>query len=155
MAFTVRPATHDDLAAALALCDRLADFDLPARRTPDEIAEADRPLLRAQIAEPRDDVLFLVAQDDGGAVAGTAFANTRVDYFTRLPIAYLEVLAVARDAAGQGIARRLLEAVEAWAAARGVGRVDLTVFAVNTRARGFYEHLGYEAEFVRYVKPVG
>jgi len=148
----VRTATLDDLAAIHALTERLADFDLPPGRTAREIARADHPILIAQLTNPREDVLFLVAEDGNGAVVGTLFANTRADYFTGHPIAYIEVLAVSESAAGRGIARTLMRRVEDWARHRGLVRVDLNVFAVNTRARGFYEHLGYRAEFVRYVK---
>lgn len=150
---TLRPAQAGDLAAVHRLTERLADFDLPPGRTAAEIARADHHLIRAQLEAPRDDVLFLVAEEEN-AVVGTVLANTRPDYFTGRPYAYVEVLAVAREVAGRGIARALLEAVEEWAGARGLARVDLTVFAVNGRARGFYEHLGYTAEFVRYVKAV-
>ena len=139
---TVRPA---DAPVVLALTDRLADFELPPGRTAREVALADHPILRAQLDAPREDVLFLVAEDETGAVAGTVFANTARDYFTQRPIAYVEVLAVAESAAGRGVARSLMEAVESWARERGLARVDLT---------GFYEHLGYHEEFVRYVKPL-
>ena len=57
-------------------------------------------------------------------------------------------------AAGRGLARRLVERVEQWARARGSVRVDLNVFCANRRARGFYEHLGFRPETVRYVKDV-
>lgn len=150
----IRTARPEDFPAVARLAERLADFELPPRRTKREIAEADYPLLHAQLASPSDDVLFLVAEDEGDGVIGTIFANTKLDYFTKQPHAYVEVLAVAEAAAGRGLARELMHAVEQWAHRRGLGRVDLSVFAVNERARGFYEHLGYRAEFVRYVKQV-
>ena len=137
----------------IALADRLADFDLPPGRTAREIAEADHHLFDAQFAAPSDEVLFLVAEE-AGQVTGTVFANTREDYFTGKPYGYIEVLAVAEAAAGKGIARRLMDAVEEWASSRGLSRVELAVFATNRRARGFYEHLGYREEIVKYVKAV-
>jgi len=147
-----RSVRAEDLAEVLALTTRLADFPLPPGRTSREIALADHPLLRAQVDAPRDDVLFLLAEDEPGTPLGTIFTNTKLDYFTGAPIAYVEVLAVAESAAGRGIARRLMQETETWARTRGLARVDLMVFSVNTRARGFYEHLGYRDEFARYVK---
>jgi ribosomal protein S18 acetylase RimI-like enzyme len=148
----IRSVRAEDLAEVLALTARLADFPLPPGRTSREIALADHPLLRAQVDTPRDDVLFLLAEDEPGIPLGTIFTNTKLDYFTAAPIAYVEVLAVAESAAGRGIAKRLMQETESWARARGLARVDLMVFSVNTRARGFYEHLGYRDEFARYVK---
>ena len=148
----IRPATHADLTAVHALIERLADFDLPPGRTAREIARADHPILLAQLQNPSDAVLFLFAEDDAGTPLGTIFANTIRDYFTGQPVAYVEVLAVGEAAAGRGLARRLMEEVEGWAGARGCVRVDLNVFCANRRARGFYEHLGYREETVRYAK---
>ncbi len=147
----IRPAAPADRAAVLALADRLADFELPPGRTAREIQVADHHLFDAQFAAPSPDVLFLVAEE-AGAVLGTLFANIREDYFTRAPYAYVEVLAVSEAAAGTGIAGRLMDQVEKWARARRIARVELAVFANNRRARGFYEHLGYRAETMRYVK---
>ena len=149
----LRPAARADEPAILALTERLADFPLPPGRTAREIALADHPIIRAQLAEPRADVLCVVAEE-AGDVIGVIFANTRRDYFTGATAAYIEVLAVAEQAAGRGAARRLMEAVEQWARDRGMWRVELTVFSVNARARGFYEHLGYRDEFARYVREV-
>ena len=151
----IRPARREDLPAIERLTERLADFDQPKRLAKRDIARADDHLLLPQLESPRDDVLFLIAEDAAGTPLGTVFAGTHSDYFTKVPIAYVEVIAVAREAEGTGLARRLLTEVEQWAEARGLHRVDLSVFAVNQRARGFYEHLGYTGEFVRYAKELG
>lgn len=151
-AATIRPATLDDLSAVHALAERLAEFELPPGRTAREIARADHHILIAQLQNPRDDVLFLYAEDEQRHPLGTVFVNTRRDYFTQQPVAYVEVLAVSEAAAGHGLGRRLMERVDAWARARGCVRVDLNVFCANRRARGFYEHLGFREETVRYVK---
>ena len=148
----LRPARPEDEAAIFRLTERLADFDLPPGRTAREIALADNPIIHAHLTDPGDGALCVVAEGDDDRITGVVFANSRVDYFTGITVAYIEVLAVAADAAGRGIAKRLMEAVHEWAKGRGMPRVDLSVFAVNARARGFYEHLGYRAEFVRYVK---
>ncbi|HSE27498.1 MAG TPA: GNAT family N-acetyltransferase [Gemmatimonadales bacterium] len=150
----IRPASAADRAAVVALADRLADFELPPGRTAREIQVADHHLFDAQFAAPSPDVLFLVAEEDG-EVLGTIFVNTRSDYFTRATVAYVEVLAVSETAAGKGIGRALMAETEGWARARGLSRVELAVFANNRRARAFYEHLGYQAETMRYVKQLG
>jgi GNAT superfamily N-acetyltransferase len=155
MPIHLRTAEPADRAAVVSLCERLADFALPPGRTAHEIAVADLHLIDAQFASPDGAVLFLVADHESSGVIGTLFANTRADYFTGKVAAYVEVLAVSERAAGTGVARQLMAAVEAWARERHCYRVELSVFASNMRARGFYQHLGYRDEFVRCVKEVG
>ena len=155
MPITLRPALPADRAAVVALCERLADFELPPGRTPHEIAVADLHLIDAELAQPDDDVLFLVAEDDTLGVVGIVFANIYDDYFTKRQAAYVEVLAVSAEAQGQGVGRRLMDAVDEWARTRGFYRVELTVFANNRRARRFYASLGFREEFVRCVREMG
>ena len=56
----------------------------------------------------------------------------------------IEVLAVDPAARGRGVARALMRAAESWAREHGFTRVSLNVWAQNERARGLYEHLGWE-----------
>jgi GNAT superfamily N-acetyltransferase len=51
---------------------------------------------------------------------------------------------VAHTARGTGVGRRLIEAAEEWAMARGLDVMGLRSNQVRTEARGFYEHLGYK-----------
>jgi ribosomal protein S18 acetylase RimI-like enzyme len=53
-------------------------------------------------------------------------------------------LAVAPEARGRGLARRMMEACEAWVAERGIKKIQLMVRSDNPEVAGFYEHLGYE-----------
>jgi len=64
----------------------------------------------------------------------------------------VEILALSPEAEGRGIARLLIQAVEAWSRELGYTRVTLNVFATNQRALGLYEHLGYRPETVHYLK---
>jgi len=63
-------------------------------------------------------------------------------------IARLYSIAVAAPARGQGIAARLLDAVERRARARGARRLRLEVRVDNAAARGLYERAGF-VEFAR------
>ncbi len=97
-------------------------------------------LVAAAVAEPRADEFLAVAEVDG-APCGFIYTVTREDSLMEDDYAF--VLEIVVDQDGRGIGRALLEAAEAWAAAAGLARVSLAVFAANP-ARGFYEHLGYE-----------
>jgi ribosomal protein S18 acetylase RimI-like enzyme len=57
---------------------------------------------------------------------------------------FLAAVYLVPEAQGQGYGRLLWEGARAWFEARGVRSVALTVAADNTKARGFYRHLGFE-----------
>ena len=59
--------------------------------------------------------------------------------------AYL-VIGVLAHAAGRGTGTELLRQARAWAAARGLHRLELTVMAHNTRAIRLYERTGFTVE---------
>jgi RimJ/RimL family protein N-acetyltransferase len=59
--------------------------------------------------------------------------------------AYL-VIGVLAHAAGRGIGTELVRQAQAWAAARGLHRLELTVMAHNTRAIRLYERTGFIVE---------
>ena len=58
---------------------------------------------------------------------------------------YCEVvgLVVNQEHRGAGIGRRLMEAVEQWAAARGLEQVSLRSNIVRPESHAFYEKIGY------------
>lgn len=150
----LRPATPGDAPAVLALTQELADFDVPPWRNADDIRRADLPILDAALAGTPDDQLLVVAEH-GDGIAGFAYVVTSRDYFTGLPHAYLEDLAVAPPARGLGVAGALMQEAEAWARARGYRQLRLAVWFQNHRARGLYEHLGYRPETMYYQKDLG
>jgi len=150
---TIRPARQDDEAFLVGLMPRLADFPLPAWRTAEEIAQADRHLLHDALTGVLLHSAILVAElSPGGERAGYVFATTRHDYFTRAAHAHVEIIAVEPAAEGRGVARALMDAIEQWARRRGYRLVTLNVFDRNARARALYDSLGYEIETVRYRK---
>lgn len=63
--------------------------------------------------------------------------------------AWVQVIAVRRDAQRAGIGRALLESLLEYAAQRGAGKVMLEVAADNTAAQRLYAAYGFEAVGVR------
>jgi ribosomal protein S18 acetylase RimI-like enzyme len=63
--------------------------------------------------------------------------------------AEVATLYLLRAAQGQGLGRRLLAAIARALAARGARSLVISVLRDNIGARGFYEHLGGEAEPAR------
>lgn len=87
---------------------------------------------------------YLAARDDDGRILGYAgLAVTAPDE------AWVNNLAVRRDAQRRGTGRALLEALLAEAARRKVGRVLLEVAADNVPAQKLYAGYGFEPIAVR------
>jgi ribosomal protein S18 acetylase RimI-like enzyme len=85
----------------------------------------------------RPSTLFLVAEEDGGAVIG--FALT---YAGEQPDPWLESLHVMRESRGAGAGTRLVRATAAQLLAGGHHTMRLGVVQGNSAAGRFYERLG-------------
>lgn len=88
---------------------------------------------------------YLVARDEAGALAG--YAGLAV---TTPEEAWVNNIAVRRDAQRRGTGRELLEALLAEAARRGARRILLEVAADNEAAQKLYAGYGFEAVAVRH-----
>ena len=133
----VRPARPADIPAILALIRALAAFE----RKP-EAVEATEASLHATLFAPDAKVFAHVAEDDGGAVIGSAVWFLNYSTWTGRPGLYLEDLVVAEPARGQGAGRALFGALAREAIARGCARIDWAVLDWNEAAMGFYRALG-------------
>lgn len=149
--FQIRDATPADADAMLELFPRLADFEVPAHRTADDLWQHDATLLERWAAGEADNCLVQVATR-GGDIAGVTLTSLKPDPLSRVPAAHLEVIVVAPGAEGTGLGRTLLEAAEDNARAHGAGSMTLHVITSNSRARGLYERCGYTGEMLRYYK---
>jgi ribosomal-protein-alanine N-acetyltransferase len=84
-------------------------------------------------------VTFLVLTGDGGAVLGYAITYLAGE------AADLANIAIAGEARGRGLGRRLLDAVVEDARSRGVTELFLEVRESNRAARSLYERAGFSA----------
>lgn len=152
VATRIRPAGRADQAFVVAAAARLAAFGPPRWRPAEEIVAGERRTLDAFFAGPPAGAALLIAESDQGERWGFVYLERLEDYFTREPHGHVGMLVVAEDAAGRGVGAALMRAAEGWAVASGYRRLTLTVFEDNRAARAVYEHLGYAAETLRYVK---
>jgi ribosomal protein S18 acetylase RimI-like enzyme len=148
---TIRPAAGSDREFVLSLADRLADFDRPPWRSAEEIASGDRRALAEAFDAPNPDHALFVGELHG-TPAGCLLMWTLEDYFSSGRHAHVSVIAITREAEGQGLGRALMQQAERWARERGHSRITLSVFETNRRAQQLYERAGYEVEMRRYVK---
>jgi len=155
LAVNIRNANREDRAFVVALADRLVDgFAAPSHRTKAELIEGDRRALEAWFNDPsKPDEAMLIAELDGKP-AGCAFLVTLIDYFNLRPHSHLSVLAVAKDAEGQGVGSALLDRCAQWAKERKSDRLTLSALVTNARARGLYERRGFSGEYIRYNLPL-
>ncbi len=152
MDFDIREALPADEAAIMALLPRLAAFELPPGRSPEELWRGDAVVYRACMAGARTDAIALVAAGADRALLATALVTLSPEILSGAPSAHLEVLVVAAGCEGRGLATAMIAAAEAAARARGAESLSLNVFETNARARSLYERLGYRAEMVRCIK---
>ncbi len=152
MSYRIREASADDVEAMRSLLPRLAEFDLPERRSPEDLWRGDEQVLLRWLDGKEPDLVAHVAVDGGDSIVGVAVVRLGKELLSHAPSAHLEVLAVAKETEGRGIGKALVTAAEKTARALGAEAMTLHVFGVNTRARRMYETLGYEGELIRYIK---
>jgi len=128
----IRPARFAD---AGALAHLLTELGYP------QDAEEARTQLGLWVGDPRGTVL--VAELDG-APAGVIAAHV-LPHFGRAG-SFVRVLALAVDSKSRraGVGRRLLAAVEEWAAGLGCRDIELTSRRTRADAHAFYVALGFE-----------
>lgn len=152
-----RAEDADGLArAARDLAEQYAALEPDRFQIPDHDALVER-FHEVLARPPRGDVVWLVAEVDGEAVAeaiaelleplSNAAVQPQSDLGRRR--VYLGYLAVQQSFRSAGIGGRLLEAVEAWAREQGAELIATdTNLRSNVGAVEFYERHGYERQAV-------
>ncbi len=150
----IRPATPADEPVLRLLAERLTAFGrLPPWRSAGTIAESDgREMVLAVRAGDPDAEVFIAERD--GEPAGCLHIHATTDFFG-LRHAHISVVATSAGAEGTGVGRSLMDHAEQWTRTRQLPLLTLNVFASNLHAREFYEKAGFDAEFVKYAKPIG
>ncbi|MGB1253111.1 MAG: GNAT family N-acetyltransferase [Candidatus Promineifilaceae bacterium] len=151
MNYIIRDATSADISTILQIMPRLAEFDLPARRSAEVFWSEDAKLLKRWGAGDAPNCFVHVA-DANGVVVGVTIVTLGEEFFDHSPSAHLEVVCVAKSADGHGLGRVLIDNAETEARKRGAGSMSLHVVANNKRARHVYERIGYTEELVRCIK---
>jgi len=139
----IRPIQTEDREAWEPLWQGYLDF-YRAALTP-EVTEQTWSALR----DPTSTVHGLVAEDDSQLV-GLAHVIMHATTWATRPTCYLEDLYVAKQWRGRDIARRLIEAVYAYADESGAGSVYWLTQEYNAPARSLYDPLAHRASFVVY-----
>lgn len=127
----IRPMRPEDAAEVAVLSGELG---YPA--TTEAVARRFAAMAR------REDLVALVAVDADGRLVGWIQAHAET-LLGSDPIPVIGGLVVRDGERGRGVGKRLLEAVEAWAAGRGYPGIRVRSNVVRERAHRFYERAGY------------
>ncbi len=133
----IRPATLPDLDSLVELLRLLfaieADFDFEPQRQ--------RRGLALLLVDP-ERASIMVAETEG-KIVGMCSGQVLISTAEGGPALVVEDVVVQEAWRGHQIGRRLLEALEDWAAARGIRRLQLLADRNNTPAFNFYGRLGW------------
>lgn len=135
MTTTIRPGTQEDLAQVFALIQELAEFE----REPDAVETTVASMKEDGFGE-QPVFKFFVAEDQDKIVGLALYFYSYSTWKGKC--IYLEDLIVTEAYRGQGIGRKLLDAVVMKAKADHAKRVVWQVLDWNTPAIDFYKSLG-------------
>ncbi|MCB5191213.1 GNAT family N-acetyltransferase [Methylobacillus arboreus] len=134
----IRPAQAADIPALCNLLQQL--FSIEQDFTPDSARQATG--LQLLLANPKQGAI-LVAQNTEGKVVGMVSAQLVISTAQGSPAAWIEDMVIDKQWRSQGLGRRLLDDVLAWAKAQGATRAQLLVDMDNQPAIAYYDHLGW------------
>jgi GNAT superfamily N-acetyltransferase len=133
----IRRARASDLGSLVRLLGQL--FALEADFSPDRRRQ--RRGLALMRAAPRRRAVLVAAR--AGAVVGMVTAQLVASTAEGALSALVEDMVVDARERGRGAGRALLEAIEAWALARGATRLQLLADEGNAPALAFYARMGW------------
>ncbi len=148
----VRDATIDDRDFVINAARRLASFELPPWRTANEIVTREQKDLQEFFERRVEGSALLIAGGTGEQRLGYVYLETKQDHFSGRQCGHINTIAVSESYEGRGVGSVLMRAAEEWARSKGYSQLTLNVFARNDHARETYEHLGFRAETLHYVK---
>ena len=154
-AIVIRPATEADRALLDSLDDRLIGEAVVPDVTRDGIVAFQTNYTKAALDGGKPGASTLVAVDGAGEPLGYVHLEPEKDFLTGGTCGYISILAVRAEVEGRGVAKRLLEAAESWAADAGYPFLRLDVFASNATARRFYARRGFAEESLSLRRKVG
>jgi GNAT superfamily N-acetyltransferase len=116
-----------------------------------ELPEAITRIAWSRFLDPAEPMFALVA-DDGGSLIGLAHVIFHRSTTLAGPTCYLQDLFTAAERRGQGVGRRLIEAVYARARQAGGERVYWQTHETNATAMRLYDRVAERPGFVIYRK---
>ena len=148
----IRRAQAKDYPAIDALLPQLTDFEIPAKRNPDDLWQGDAKLAKQVLDGHTTQSFVEVAVTPEDIVIGVIVVTMRPELMSAAPSAHLEAIVVSLNARGIGLGRMLLGRAQSQAQQRGAKSLSLHVFSNNHRARALYQQDGFDSELIRAIK---
>ena len=145
----IRPATEADLDQALILYHEFHEFHVqgvPDRlRVPAPYDDAAARETLTHILYSQDAALFVAEQQERLVGLAEVYLHHDAPHAAAISFTYghLQSLIVTESLRGTGLGRRLVEAAERWASARGATEMRLACWEFSGGPLPFYEALGY------------
>jgi len=142
----IREAKVEDIKTFQAYLNELCNEHLPTiYEHQGEVSEQKATDFINKMISAENSALFF-AEKNGRIVGSLDFHGSH-----RMQQRHLGVFAVsvASSHRGQGIGSKLIQFMLDWAANNKITRIELEVFAINTRAIKLYQRLGFKQEGVR------
>jgi GNAT superfamily N-acetyltransferase len=146
MNITIRALTPQDRSEWEALWRGYQDFYKV------DLSSGTESLWNRLINPPADGPYCLVAELSAGALAGIAQYLYHPSTWSDAPRCYLNDLYTHKNLRGQGVARRLIEAVYDAADKRGAQQVYWLTQDFNAQARALYDKMAQKTAFIKYVR---
>lgn len=138
----IRPATPEDLPTLLRFEQGIITAERPYDQTlkPDPISYYD---IGEMISDPNAEVAVAVSD---GRLIGSGYAIKKASrHYLNPPFhAFIGFLYVEPDFRGRGVNQRVLDHLFAWARAKDLPEIHLTVYPDNAPAIRAYEKVGFE-----------
>jgi len=134
----IRFAAEADIPVLVALLQELFAIEADFRADPVKQACGLRLLLENPGAH-------VWVAEEGERVVGLCTLQVLISTAEGGPVGLVEDVVVASDRRGVGIGRQLLQALESWAAAKRLSRLQLLADRGNDPALAFYRRLGWTA----------
>jgi ribosomal protein S18 acetylase RimI-like enzyme len=151
MSLIIREAAiedHEGIAALFAEGDRAQAEALPHLFYVSDDAPSQSLTFLASILEDAGETIFVAEYENRlvGLVHCSARETLKVPGVNYYRYAYMDSLIVTEAFRHLGVAHALIGHVHQWAQARGLFKVELSVWEFNTHAISLYEELGYLTE---------
>lgn len=142
MSIVIREATLEDAEQLRCYANALFEERLPGIFRRDQLTLEQELAFLTPLVE-QDNAVMFVAEVDGRIVGNLNFRGG-----TLAGLAHTGEfgLSCAKEHRGKGIGTRLVRALEEWAPAHGISRIEVRAFSTNPGGLRLYERLGYERE---------